>query len=112
MNINYTKSYDNTVKKLKKYSEEKNYLDEILDIIRNSKDFDILLSNPLSKMYGMERLKYELNKYYSLNPSKHGGVIRLIIKQCDNGVEVDLVYLSYDHYKDFNEKKVIYYEKE
>ena len=100
------------MKKLKKYSEEKNYLDEILDIIRNSKDFDTLLSNPLSKMYGMERLKYELNKYYSLNPFKHGGVIRLIIKQCDNGVEVDLVYLSYDHYKDFNEKKVIYYEKE
>ena len=59
------------MKKLKKYSEEKNYLDEILDIIRNSKDFDTLLSNPLSKMYGMERLKYELNKFYSLNPSKH-----------------------------------------
>ena len=56
------------VKKLKKYSEEKNYLDEILDIIRISKDFDTLLSNPLSKMYGMERLKYELNKFYSFNP--------------------------------------------
>ena len=56
------------MKKLKKYSEEKNYLDEILDIIRISKDFDTLLSNPLSKMYGMERLKYELNKFYSFNP--------------------------------------------
>ena len=40
------------------------------------------------------------------------GVIRLIIKPCDNGVEVDLVYISYDHYKDFSEKKVIYYEQE
>lgn len=112
MNINYTKSYSNTLKKLKKYPKEMNNLDKILDIIRYSDDFNALLSNPLSKMYGMERLKYELNKFYSLNPSKRGGVIRLIIKPNDNGVEVDLVYISYDHYKDFNERKVIYYEKE
>lgn len=112
MNIIYTKSYSSTLKKLKKYPKELENLEEILDIIRNSENFNALITNPLAKIYGIERLRHELNKFYSLNPKKHGGVIRLIIRPCENEVEVELVYISYDHYKDFNEKKVIYYEKE
>lgn len=111
MNIIYTKSYDNTYKKIKKYPKEKENLEEILDLIRNSENLKALLSNPLATMYGIERLKHNLNKFYSLNPSKKGGVIRLIMRPIENEIEVELVYISYDHYKDFNEKKVIYYEE-
>lgn len=111
MNIIYTKSYDKTYKELKKYPKEKANLEEILELIRISENFNQLISNPFTKMYQLERLKYNLNKFYSLNPSKSGGKIRLIIRPVENEVEVELIYISYDHYKDFNEKKVIYYEK-
>lgn len=40
MNLKYTKSYDNTVKKLKKFTAQKETLNIILDIINNSTDFE------------------------------------------------------------------------
>ena len=62
-------------------------------------------------MYGFERLKYDKSDYYSFNPRKKGGIIRLIVKpNSDNTVELFLISISYNHYEDFDPKKVIYYE--
>jgi len=58
----------------------------------------------LSKIYNLERLKYDLDEFYSFRLSK---VIRLIIRPKDNFVEVELVYVSMNHYTDFDKEKVI-----
>ena len=84
---------------------------KILDIIENADDFIQLSNLPQVSMYGFERLKHDKNDYYSFNPKKNGGKIRLIVKpKDDNIIEVFLIDISYDHYLDFNPKKVIYYE--
>lgn len=110
MNLKYTKSYDNTVKKLKKFTAQKETLNIILDIINNSTDFDELKNNPIVRMYRFERLKYELNEFYSFSLEKSGGVIRLIVRPVNNNL-LELSYISYDHYEDFNEERVIYYDE-
>lgn len=62
-------------------------------------------------MYGFERLKHDKSDYYSFNPKKNGGRIRLIVKPKDNNtVELFLILISYEHYEDFDPKKVVYYE--
>ena len=59
-------------------------------------------------MYHFERLKYNMNPYYSFNLNKHSGVIRLIIKpNNDNEIELFLITISFNHYKDFNPERVI-----
>lgn len=70
LNIIYTKSYDQTKKKLKKYVNESNNLNRIIDLIEVHSNFDMLIHNPLIKMYRFERLKYEYNDYYSFNNQK------------------------------------------
>ena len=60
--------------------------------------------NTLTKIYNFERLKYELNEFYSFRLSK---VYRLIVRPKDNDIEVELVYISIKHYVDFNKDKVI-----
>ena len=79
MEIKYTKSYDRTYKKIKKHTSEAEILERIKQLIENTENFEKLVNNPLAKMYGFERLKYEFNEYYSFNLSKNGSVIRLII---------------------------------
>lgn len=69
-----------------------------------SQIFISLINNPLSKIYNLERLKYDLDEFYSFRLSK---VIRLIIRPKDNFVEVELVYVSMKHYTDFDKEKVI-----
>ena len=110
MNLKYTKSYDNTVKKLKKFTAQKETLNIILDIINNSTDFEELKNNPIVRMYRFERLKYESNEFYSFSLDKNGGVIRLIVRPVNNNL-LELSYISYDHYEDFNEERVIYYDE-
>ncbi len=111
MNIKYTKSYDNSIKKIKRHKYEYDNLEKIIKIIRDTRDFKELCSLPIVKKYHFERLKYDLNEFYSFNLCKSGGKIRPIIKpNDDNCVELFLVYISYNHYDDFNIKKVIYYE--
>ena len=104
MKIIYTKSYDNT---LKKYPKEKEELQEVIDLIENSTDLYELENNPIANLYDFERLKYNLNKFYSfrLNDNK----IRLIILPDNNSII--FVYISYKHYSDFDERKVIYYDE-
>ena len=86
-------------------------MNRIIEFIRNSDSIVSLKKNSLSLMYGFEQLKYNLNKYYSFNLSKNGGVIRLIISLNVDYNAVHLLYISFQHYNDFDESKVIYYDE-
>lgn len=108
MRIIYTKSYEKSVKKLKKHNSELKLLDEILSFIKKEPDFISLSNDPLNKMYNFERLKYDNNDFYSFRLSK---VIRLLVKPKDNYIELYLIYVSMDHYNDFDKDKVIYYDE-
>ena len=108
----YTKSYDSQLKKLKKHRIELDNLSRILEIIDNADDFNSLCKIPSLSIYNFERLKYDLNEFYSFNLNKNSGTIRLIVKPNNlNELELYLVFISLDHYKDFNIKKVIYYDE-
>ena len=62
--------------------------------------------------YHFERLKYDKNDFYSFNLCKNGGKIRLIVKPNENNIiELYLAFISYDHYQDFDIRKVIYYDE-
>lgn len=112
MKIIYTKSYDKCLKKLKKYNYEYNNLNKILKIIREAFDFDELIRIPILHKYHFERLKYDKNDFYSFNLCKNGGKIRLIVKPNENNIiELYLAFISYDHYQDFDIRKVIYYDE-
>lgn len=108
MRIIYTKSYDKTLKNIKKHKKELELLSEILDYIKRQPTFSKMIEDPLNRIYHFERLKYELNEFYSFRLSK---VVRLIVKPKNNDIEVNLVYISKDHYNDFNKGKVIYYDE-
>lgn len=108
--IKYTKSYDNCLKKLKKYPDVKDNILSIISFVKNVEFTSELMNNPIARMYGFERLKYQNNEFYSFNPNKKG-VIRLILTiDIDNNI-IYLVYISFDHYKDFSKDKVIYYDE-
>lgn len=108
MNIIYTKSYDKSFKNLKSHHKENEILNYIIDYIKHKNNFSEIFNDPLSRMYGFERLKYQYNEFYSFKLSK---TIRLIVKPKDNAVELYLIYISNNHYDDFNLEKVIYYEE-
>ena len=107
MNIIYTKSYDNSLKKLKKHKREQKELQNIIEYLQNKDTFIDILDDPIARMYGFERLKYQLSEFYSFRLSK---VIRLIVKPNKNDIELYLIYISMKHYDDFDIGKVIYYE--
>ena len=109
MKIIYTKSYDSTFKKLKKYPSGLDKLQDIISFVENSSSLEELINNPMAKLYDFERLKYGLNEFYSfrLNDKR----IRLIMLPDSSGVNVIFVYISYEHYSDFDKKKVIYYDE-
>ena len=111
MEIIHTKSFDSSLKKLKRHHLEYDNLFKILDIIENVDDFKQLCNLPQVSMYGFERLKHDKNDFYSFNLKKTGGKIRLIVKpKEENVVEIFLIDISFDHYLDFDPKRVIYYE--
>ena len=107
MEIIYTKSYDKSVKDLKRRKVETELLNDIIRYIQRSESFKIMLNDSVAKAFGLERLKYELKDFYSFRLSK---TIRLIVKPKDNYVELYLVYISTKHYEDFSIEKVIYYD--
>lgn len=111
MNIIYTKSYLKGLKKLNKHSKEIDNLRKIIVFITNARDFNELKYLPMVKIYNFERLKYKYNDLYSFNLCKNGGKIRLIIKpNSDNEVELYFLFISFDHYTDFDLERVIYDE--
>jgi len=108
LRIIFTDNYNKQLKKLKRHKKEYENLSDILDIIERADDFNILCKLPIVNIYDFERLKHNLNEYYSFNLNKHGGTIRLIIKpNSSNIIEVYLCFISFEHYKDFDPKKVI-----
>ena len=107
LNIIYTKSYNNSFKKLKNHHKEKEELNDILDYLRSKKSFSSIIDDSISKVYGFERLKYQYSDFYSMRLSK---TIRLIIRPRDNDIELYLIYISTKHYDDFDLGKVIYDE--
>lgn len=108
MNIIYTKSYDKSLKSLKKHYDELKLLYEIIDTIKKFDSFKEMVNDPLLSIYDFERLKYDNNEFYSFRLSK---VIRLIIKPHDNMCSVYLIYISMKHYGDFDLGRVIYYDE-
>ena len=108
MRIIYTKSFDNSLKKLKNHHKEKEELGNILLYLESKDYFSDIINDSLAKIYGFERLKHEFNMFYSFRLSK---VVRLIIRPKENDIELYLIYVSGNHYDDFNIKKVIYYDE-
>ena len=104
LTIDYGKYYKNSEKNIKKHYNELNMLEKIKTHIKQCNNYIELKNNPISKMYGFEQLKYELNNYYSFNLCKNGGKIRLIISINELEQEVILEYISVDHYLDFKNK--------
>ncbi len=108
MNIIYTKSYDKSLKSLKKHHDEIIILNEIINTIKRFDSFNEMIKDPLLSIYDFERLKYDNNEFYSFRLSK---VIRLIIKPCDDNYSIILIYISMKQYDDFNLGRVIYYDE-
>lgn len=91
-------------KKIKKHYEEQKMLDKIINHIKQCQNYDELKNSPISKMYGFEHLKYELNDYYGFNLCKQGGVIRLICSIDKENNSVKLEFISKKHYKDLKKR--------
>ena len=101
MNIDYGLHYKKSEKNIKKKYEQKRTLDMIKNHLKECSNFDELLTHPISIMYGIEALKYELSSYYSFNLCKNKGTVRLIFSV---NILLNIVYLEYisiDHYNDF-----------
>lgn len=112
MNIEYTKSYDNTLKKIKKHRKEYKNLEDIKLKITNHNSFQDLCNNPImTTIYNFKRLKYKNNEFWSFNLEKNGGVIRLIVKPAKDNKTLIFVYISYNHYKDFSPNKIKFYDE-
>lgn len=104
MIIDYGKHYNNSEKNIKKKKAELQMLEKIKTHIKQCKDYKDLIHHPISKIYGFERLKHELNNYYSFNLCKNGGATRLIISINEKEQIISLEYISVNHYTDFKNK--------
>lgn len=90
-------------KKLKRYQSEQKQLKKIIKHIKMCNNYKELETNPFSKVYGFERLKYKLNEYYSFRLEK-SGVIRLIVKINEDENLVKIEFISMEHYDDYKRK--------
>lgn len=93
----------NEEKKLKRYQEEQKELKKIIKHIKFCNNYTDLRLNPLSKIYGFEELKHELNGYNSFRLGK-SGVIRLIVTVDEKENIIKIVFISMNHYEDFKRK--------
>lgn len=96
--------FKNEEKKLKTHHKEKEMFDKIILLFKECQTFDDLCNNPFFYLYRFEKLKYEMNGYYACNLQKSGGVIRLIFKIDKIKNEVELVFITMNHYEDFKRK--------
>lgn len=108
MKIVYTKSYDNSIKNLKKHYKELEELNRILKYLKYKNTFEEIQNDSVAKMYGFERLKHQYNEFYSFRLSK---IMRLIVKPHEDKIKIYLIYVSKEHYEDFNLEKVKYYDE-
>ena len=98
-------TFKNEEKKLKRHYKEKEMLEKIILLIKESSSYDELVVNPFSKMYGFEILRYDMSGYYSFNLCKNGGMIRLICRIEKEKNLVILEYITMNHYEDFKRMK-------
>jgi len=98
--------FSNQEKKLKKHQFKIRQYNMIMNHIKRCRNIEDLKCNPVSKIYGLEQLKYELNAYHSFNLCKNGGTIRLIVRIKQDIIE--LIYISMDHYEDFKKVRKMY----
>ena len=110
MLIRYSKNFDKGKKELtKKHKiEELNMLDSIVKLIKRSDTYELMKGSPLAYLYGFEELKEDKSGFFSFRLSKKSSPIRLIGRYQDNIITIQLVYISMDHYNDFNPKGVIF----
>lgn len=110
MQLRYSKNYIKGIKELKKKhkTEELNTLEKIIKLIKRSNTYDLLKNTPLAYLYDFEELKDNLTGYFSFRLSKKKSPIRLIGRYQDNIIIIQLVYISMEHYNDFNPKGVIF----
>lgn len=113
MNIIYSKNYDKGLKELKKKhkTNELEVLKDILDMIRNTENYKTLKLNPISYIYDFEELKNDKTGFSSFKLSRSGGKIRLIVRPQDNSDILEIVFISTEHYNDFDPKGVILYDE-
>ncbi len=112
MHITYTKSFDNSAKKLKRYRKELANLEDITEKITNHNVFKELQTNPImTTIYEFEPLKHQNSGFWSFNLERNGGVIRLIVMPSTAENEIIFVYVSYDHYNDFTPDKLRFYDE-
>lgn len=100
-------TFKNEEKKLKRHYKEKEMLEKIILLIKESSSYDELVINPFSKMYGFEILRYDMSGYYSFNLCKNGGMIRLIcrIEKENKYPKSFIIYrLAKDHYIRYDSK--------
>lgn len=91
-------------KKLKKHHGEQETLEKILQHIKQCQSYEELRNNPISMMYGFEKLKHEMSGYYSFNLCKRGGTKRLLFKIDKENNVAKLEYITTNHYEDFKQK--------
>ena len=112
MHITYTKSFDNSVKNLKKHRKELANLEDITEKITNHNTFKELQNNPImTTIYKFGPLRHQNSGFWSFNLEKNGGVIRLIVMPSTDEREIIFVYVSYDHYNDFTPAKLRFYDE-
>lgn len=88
------------VKKLKRYPKAQDTLEKIIKHIKFCKNYEELKNNPMSKVYGFEELKYELNGFSSFELDKLQG-IRLIVQVIIEENTIIVKFISLEHYEDF-----------
>ena len=104
MQIIYADSYKNSEKKLKRKHTEQAELEKIKKHIKSCYDFKELKHNEISYLYGFEKLKENLNGFYSFNLCKNRGQVRLLFSVNEELNQVCLEYISVKHYQDFRKK--------
>ncbi len=105
MKILKDEGYKNQEKKLKKFPKEQEIYERIINHIKQCNTITDLENHSFSRMYGYEALKGDLNGYYSFNLCKNRGKIRLIFTVNRKENEINLLYISTDHYEDFKKVK-------
>ena len=108
MKIIYSKNYDKGLKELKKKhkTQEQKNLKEIIEAIKNSDNYNDLKRTPAAAIFKFEELKEDKVGFASFNLCKNGGTVRLIVKPQENMIILEIVFISTNHYKDFDPKGV------
>lgn len=110
MIVRYSENYKKWLKQLKKKhkTRELDNLTEILDAIKESDTYQDLKLTPAAAIYKFEELRNDKTGFASFNLCKNGGVIRLIVRPQDNLIVLEVIFISTDHYRDFDPKGVIF----